>query len=50
MNRGLKGQTNTFNALFIVTKGKLNVKIGGREMLNEEGKSYLKPGDVSLEF
>lgn len=50
MNEEPEDQINTFNSLFIVTKGTFNAKIDGEEMLFEEGNSYLIPADISHEF
>lgn len=43
-------QKNPFHSLVIVTRGKYKAKIGGEELLFEEGHSYLIPAEVSHEF
>lgn len=43
-------QKNPSHSLVIITKGKCKAKIDGKEMIFEEGHSYLIPAEVSHEF
>jgi len=43
-------QKNPSHSLIIVTRGKFNAKIDGKELIFKEGHSYLVPAGVSHEF
>jgi quercetin dioxygenase-like cupin family protein len=50
VNKDPIDQKNPSHSLVIVTRGKYKAKIGGEELIFEEGHSYLIPAEVSHEF
>lgn len=50
VNKDPIDQKNPSHSLVIVTKGKYMAKIDGKEVLFEEGHSYLIPAEISHEF